>query len=131
VFVVYDNFRIIMRWNASVNYALAVGLLSDAIASKPVPKFERRPGWETEKTLSSAQVKRAQEALRKLGLFSARATGLVGRTTMAAVKQYQEMLIAGDRKVSTDGVPILKYKSGRTIIPDGHPSLDLYEILVN
>jgi len=31
-FLVYDNFRVIMKWNHSVYYALAVGLLADEIA---------------------------------------------------------------------------------------------------
>lgn len=31
-FLVYDNFRVIMRWNRSTYFATAVGLLSDAIA---------------------------------------------------------------------------------------------------
>ena len=30
-FLVYDNFRIVMKWNRSVSFALAVGLLSDRI----------------------------------------------------------------------------------------------------
>ncbi len=31
-FLVYDNFRVIMRWNRSVSYAVAVGHLADRIA---------------------------------------------------------------------------------------------------
>ncbi len=30
-FIVYNNFRVIMRWNRSTNFALSVGLLADAI----------------------------------------------------------------------------------------------------
>jgi membrane-bound lytic murein transglycosylase B len=30
-FLVYPNFRVIMRWNRSVNFAASVGLLADAI----------------------------------------------------------------------------------------------------
>ncbi len=30
-FLVYDNFRVIMKWNRSINYALAIGELSDKI----------------------------------------------------------------------------------------------------
>lgn len=30
-FIVYDNFRVIMRWNRSVNYAISVGHLADRI----------------------------------------------------------------------------------------------------
>ncbi|MCF8029091.1 MAG: lytic murein transglycosylase [Desulfobacteraceae bacterium] len=34
-FLVYQNFRVIMRWNRSVNYAISVGLLADRIAGMP------------------------------------------------------------------------------------------------
>jgi membrane-bound lytic murein transglycosylase B len=30
-FLVYNNFRSIMRWNRSVNFATSVGLLADSI----------------------------------------------------------------------------------------------------
>jgi membrane-bound lytic murein transglycosylase B len=34
-FIVYHNFRVILRWNRSVNYAIAVGYLADRIAGLP------------------------------------------------------------------------------------------------
>lgn len=34
-FLVYENFRVIMRWNRSKNFALTVGYLADIIAGKP------------------------------------------------------------------------------------------------
>ncbi|MFW5874748.1 MAG: lytic murein transglycosylase [bacterium] len=39
-FLVYDNFRAIMRWNRSVNYAIAVGHLADRIAGMPPNHFK-------------------------------------------------------------------------------------------
>ncbi|MCF8111410.1 MAG: lytic murein transglycosylase [Desulfobacteraceae bacterium] len=39
-FLVYDNFRTIMRWNHSVNYAIAVGHLADRIAGMPPNHFK-------------------------------------------------------------------------------------------
>lgn len=35
-FLVYDNFRVLMRWNRSTYFALAVGQLADAIAGRDV-----------------------------------------------------------------------------------------------
>lgn len=35
-FLVYDNFRVLMRWNRSTNFALAVGHLADAVADRAV-----------------------------------------------------------------------------------------------
>jgi membrane-bound lytic murein transglycosylase B len=34
VFLIYDNFKAIMRWNNSTKYALSIGLLSDAYLNK-------------------------------------------------------------------------------------------------
>jgi membrane-bound lytic murein transglycosylase B len=35
-FLVYDNFRVLMRWNRSTYFALAVGHLADALAERDV-----------------------------------------------------------------------------------------------
>jgi membrane-bound lytic murein transglycosylase B len=115
-FVVYDNFQKIMKWNASANYAIAVGLLSDTFVSKSMPVFARKPGWEGEKTLSADQLKDVQRALENLGLYDAKVSGIYGRKTMKAIKEYQDLLLSGDRKVSKNRIPVSKYKSGRAII---------------
>ncbi|MDR2098963.1 MAG: lytic murein transglycosylase [Rickettsiales bacterium] len=129
VFVTYENFRRIMRWNASTSYALAVGLLSDAIVAKSMDVFERPSGWDKAAATTTAQIMEIQAALSRLGLYDAKVTGLYGRTTAKAIKDYQSMLLAGDKKVSGGGA-VAKYKSGKAIIPDGYPSLDLYDTLV-
>lgn len=41
VFLVYENFTYIMRWNNSVNYALSVGLLSDYIVSNKPARLKK------------------------------------------------------------------------------------------
>jgi len=41
IFLIYDNFKRIMRWNNSTNYALSVGLLSDAITDNKIGKIEK------------------------------------------------------------------------------------------
>ena len=46
---------------------------------------------------------------------------------MGEIKEYQEMLIDGDKKVSPSGKEIKIYKSGNPVIPDGYPSIDLYK----
>jgi membrane-bound lytic murein transglycosylase B len=129
VFATYGNFKLILRWNNSVSYALSVGLLSDAIAAKSMAVFERPAGWDTAPAMATSQIKEIQGALEELGLYKAKITGLFGRATMRAIKDYQNMLIAGDRKVSPSRAPITKYKSGRRIVPDGYPSRDLYDTI--
>ncbi|MDR1476793.1 MAG: lytic murein transglycosylase [Rickettsiales bacterium] len=128
-FVVYGNFKYIMKWNASSNYAIAVGLLSDTFVSKTMPVFARPSGWDSAKTLSSDQVREIQARLEKLGLYDSKISGIYGRKTAKAIKDYQQMLLDGNKKVSRGGAPISKYKSGKPVIPDGYPSADLYEIL--
>ena len=46
-------------------------------------------------------------------------------------KKYQNMLLDGDKDVSPTGEEITTYKSGNPIIPDGYPSFDLYEMLID
>lgn len=41
VFLIYNNFTKIMLWNSSTNYALSVGLLSDALVDNAIGKIER------------------------------------------------------------------------------------------
>lgn len=40
-FLVYDNFRTIMRWNKSVYFATSAGILADAVAQAPVSHLNR------------------------------------------------------------------------------------------
>lgn len=130
VFLVYDNFKYIMRWNASTNYALSVGLLADAIVSNSTPLFDRPVNWNKIQPMTTVQIKEIQEALKKLGVYSPNVTGLYGKATMQAIKKYQKMLLDGDVKVSPTKTPITEYKSGNPVVQDGYPSFDLYEMLV-
>lgn len=126
-FIVYNNFKYIMNWNASTNYALSVGMLSDAIVSDSIPLFERPENWDKAPLMTTNQVKKIQEKLASLELYDAKVTGLYGKKTMRAIKKYQKMLLDGDEEVSPTGKEITTYKSGNPIIPDGYPSFDLYE----
>ena len=131
VFIVYDNFKYIMNWNASTNYALSIGLLSDALLSSSVPLFERPADWNTVQTMSTNQLKEIQEKLQSLGLYDAKISGLYGKKTMKAIKEYQQLLRDGNKKVSKNGKEILNYKSGNPVITDGYPSVDLYKQMFN
>ena len=127
MFLVYNNFNLIMRWNAAQSYALAVGLLADHIAGAGVTL--EWPEGADEPPLSFEQIRGVQRRLQELGLFDANLTGRLGRQTMRGVKAYQNLLLAGDRRVSPDGTPIRYYASGRRIRPDGHPTRDTLVIM--
>jgi membrane-bound lytic murein transglycosylase B len=110
-FLVYPNFKRIMKWNASVSYALSVGLLADAIigaggALDKKPDIDARP-------LSIDQLRILQ---RRVGSTD---DGVLGRATLRAVKKHQAELLA--RGFS-------HYKSGRRIVIDGYPDMDLFEM---
>lgn len=85
-FLVYKNFRIIMRWNNSQAYALSVGLLSDRIDGAaglqvPPPQNLQR--------ISRDQIKALQTALNERGFKAGPADGIAGSGTRAAIRAFQ------------------------------------------
>lgn len=84
-FMVYDNFDVVMRWNRSVNYALAVAQLSHQLAGgAPLVAQSGEAG-----ALSTAQLQSLQFALNALGFDAGPEDGLLGPRTQAALRQYQ------------------------------------------
>jgi len=86
-FLTYRNFRVIMGWNRSEYYALAVGHLADRIAgagtlAQPLPTDGVR--------LSRAQVKQLQINLQLLGYDVGKPDGILGPATRAALSQFQQ-----------------------------------------
>jgi membrane-bound lytic murein transglycosylase B len=86
-FLVYNNFRVIMRWNNSINYAISVGHLADRIVGMPPitagMDVDNRP-------LSTQDVKDIQRSLNLLGFEAGTADGLPGPRTQAAIRAFQE-----------------------------------------
>lgn len=85
-FLVYDNFDVIMRWNRSEFYALAVGHLADRIAGtgkliQPPPKDAPR--------LHRDQVIRLQEQLNERGFDTGTPDGILGPGTRRAISEFQ------------------------------------------
>jgi len=80
------NFRALLRYNNSVNYALAVALLARRIegASGLSAAWPR-----DEEPLSRSQIRAMQEALNAQGLQAGTADGVMGPATRAAVRRYQ------------------------------------------
>ncbi len=101
VFVVYDNYRVILRWNRSILYAISVGHLADRLIGKP-PLQTPRPAEEV--PLSRQQVEELQRLLGEVGFDAGTPDGVVGAQTRAALKAFQKQ---ADRP------------------PDGYPTIDL------
>lgn len=96
-FLVYKNFRVIMIWNRSILYALAVGHLADRFAGG-VGIHAKRP--VDDKALSRQDIIELQERLTKLGLDTGGADGVPGAMTRKAIRSFQ-----ASNKLPVDGFP--------------------------
>ncbi len=108
-FIAYHNFRIIMRWNNSEFYAIAVGKLADQIAGeagidKALPEL---PAYTRDDIL------KLQTALNASGYDVGKPDGIIGPATRAGIREYQlaSNLIA-------DGFPGLDVMKAIGVLPD-------------
>lgn len=92
-FLVYDNFNVIMRWNRSEFYALAVGHLADRIAG--AGKLLQSPPEDAPR-LHRNQVIKMQEQLNQKGFAAGKPDGILGQGTRRAISefQYQQGMVA-------------------------------------
>ncbi|HEY7883681.1 MAG TPA: lytic murein transglycosylase [Cellvibrionaceae bacterium] len=96
-FLVYSNFGVIMRWNRSEFYALAVGHLADRINGagglyQPPPEDAPR--------LHRDQVISLQTRLNEKGFDAGEADGILGPATRRAISEFQQ-----DLGMIADGFP--------------------------
>src|SRR5699024_1442319 len=81
-FLVGPNFGVIMSYNHSINYALAVGLLADRLAGRP----HTQASWPRElKPLSYDQVRTLQRLLNRGGFDTGTPDGIIGSNTKAGI----------------------------------------------
>lgn len=96
-FLVYHNFRAILRWNNSVLYALAVGHLSDRIGGGG-PLLSVRPAEEL--ALTRYDVVEMQSLLANMGFEAGEPDGIVGERTKRAIRMFQKSI-----ELPADGYP--------------------------
>lgn len=85
--MVFDNFYVIMHWNRSVNYALAVAHLADRLNDGDA----LMGGADAEQDgLSFEQMKTLQQKLGEQGFDAGKADGYPGTRTQTAIRQYQQ-----------------------------------------
>ena len=96
-FMLFTNFRVIMKYNNAASYALAVGMLADRMnGARPfVASWPR-----DERALSRAERTQFQNDLKALGYDAGDADGLLGRRTRNALKLYQK-----SKGLAADGFP--------------------------
>lgn len=106
-FLVTNNFRTVLRWNRSVNYAIAVGHLADRLAGgTPIST-----GLQADnRRMSREQMEILQQYLAALGYDPGPADGIPGTRTRIAIRAFQ----------AAAGLPA-----------DGYPSVSLLEYLQN
>lgn len=85
-FLIYDNFNVIMRWNRSEYYALAVGHLADRIAG--AGKLIQPPPGDAPR-LHRDQVITLQEQLNQKGFNAGIPDGILGPGTRRAISEFQ------------------------------------------
>lgn len=96
-FLLFKNFNVFKTYNRADSYALAVGLLSDAVTGQPGLSTP----WPTDlQPLTVAQVKQLQAALNDLGYDAGPVDGIAGRGTKGALRRFQ-----ADRGFIADGYP--------------------------
>jgi membrane-bound lytic murein transglycosylase B len=99
-FIVGPNFRTILRYNNSTSYALAVGLLAQALANGPTVQTP----WPRDlQALSRSQLLALQTALNARGFDSGTPDGVAGPATRGAVRRYQQSV-----GLPADGYPTLE-----------------------
>jgi len=88
-FLVGANFRTILRYNNSVNYALGVGLLARQIDGGP-PIVT---AWPREiAPLNRDQLRQLQEALNAKGFDTGAPDGVMGPATRAGLRRFQQSI---------------------------------------
>ncbi len=84
LFLVYDNFNRIMKWNRSTFYAITVGRLADRIAG-----FEKLKNLKKEKKIKVEQVKKVQKILKQKGFYRGKIDGIIGKGMRKAIRDFE------------------------------------------
>lgn len=86
-FLTFPNFDVILKWNRSISYALAVGLLAD--------RYEGKPGLSVSRPADDQPLRRddiveIQTRLQALGFYNGTPDGAAGPVTQASIRNYQK-----------------------------------------
>lgn len=96
-FLVFNNFKMIRKWNRSINYALTIGHLSDRFIGK---KILLSQGPKGEKPLLRKNAKILQENLKKMEFYKGNIDGMIGLKSREAIRDYQK-----NKGIVADGYP--------------------------
>ncbi len=99
-FLVGPNFRAIRRYNNSVSYALAVGILAQRLSGGP---DVQAPWPRNLSALTRSQLTELQTALNEHGFASGKPDGLLGPATRDGLRRFQRSI-----GLPADGYPTLE-----------------------
>ncbi len=102
-FIVFENFDAILKYNNSTSYALAVGMLADAVAGRSSPL--KRDWPRDDRALGLEERKSLQQALTDKGYDPGPVDGIIGAGTKKALRAWQE----------AQGAPADGYASARVL----------------
>jgi membrane-bound lytic murein transglycosylase B len=83
-FVVYENYRTILKYNRSTSYAVSIGALADQIAGGEPLQLT-----SDDKPLSREDMITLQEGLISQQFLKGKADGILGAETRQAVRRFQ------------------------------------------
>ena len=84
-FLALPNHYVIRRYNNSVSYALAIGLIADGVGGRPGLVAT----WPNDAPLSREQRIGAQASLNRMGYDTGGVDGVIGANTRAALRHWQ------------------------------------------
>ncbi len=96
-FMIFDNFRVIERYNAADAYVIGIGHLADRLAGGPEVQMPWPRGYAP---LSFDDRIELQKSLIRAGHPLEKVDGVIGPQTVAAIRAYQQ-----SRGVNVDGYP--------------------------
>ena len=109
-FLVYDNYRVILKFNRSVFYAVTIGHLADRFigaGTLAAPRVIFDP-------LKRDEVTALQQGLVTLGLFTATPDGVIGPATRQAVRNFQKANgLSPDGYVDAKLIAAVRARAGR------------------
>jgi membrane-bound lytic murein transglycosylase B len=100
-FLVFPNFKVLLKYNNAASYALAVSLLGDRIMGQPGIQADWPRG---DRPLSRDERMRFQQALAAAGFDPGAPDGILGQRTRGATRAYQQ---------------------AHGLVADGYPTADL------
>lgn len=86
-FVVYPNFKVIMKWNRSTHYALSVGRLADRIAG--AGRLARSLPTDDDLGISPDDLREIQTRLNQSGYDVGKVDGILGSGTQRAIQAFE------------------------------------------